>query len=705
MERKIYIAVSGCKNGFSVFYTTPGLDMRMPGVIDALTDMRRYLRISAPLVDYYAVDYLHGWRIYTVYRSSIDSAGASGAFIAVSLIIPDELAVRNPRRLLDELMASYFGEYYHPQFGTPQPGKPESGARLEQILLSHAADITRPPLYITPAAHSNVTLPLYLPVRELAEADDVFTDPYHSVYLSGSKLILFPERMLANPAAERVAFNTDIRTVRRAEGPSDRLIGQLSPLAQQGTVMRRFLLNGIDYTAVYSHVCLRPDDNIQVDIQRPDLTLVSFQGPVRRALAEHLLVARGKGYFFGFLPYELFFNLSGISESVPNSNILLPSLRIPSGELLPMRLVNLQRGSVLIRRQAMSGNLVFSDGKEVLPGLNIPVQVEGSNPAAPVTVEMLSCCYTVSVMPKGGPLTLRPRYPGRGNTRNFSIPLQMSGMSLSMAIPASIRVSELGFAFGNKRYFPDERTSQLLPVSTGGGLGALRLPLWVWIAGGSAIVLIAVLLIMLLLRGGDSKPQRGGGAEVVVPADSLATPQDLRPDPYVVFFKRVNSAEELGKLDPDSIKIIADIYDSLHPQSKIEYLPFTADGTPVKPDPKQLKLIFDDMMMHKKAIEQIINEKKHQADELEEAVNEGRREYDQQQAEKAKQQAEKAKQQAEKAKQQGNKKAGKKKNSSIKKGPDGGKPATVHDATGAGPAAGGGGGEGSSAKTTEQKQG
>ncbi len=629
MERKIYIAVSGCKNGFSVFYTTPGLDMRMPGVIDALTDMRRYLRISAPLVDYYAVDYLHGWRIYTVYRSSIDSAGASGAFIAVSLIIPDELAVRNPRRLLDELMASYFGEYYHPQFGTPQPGKPESGARLEQILLSHAADITRPPLYITPAAHSNVTLPLYLPVRELAEADDVFTDPYHSVYLSGSKLILFPERMLANPAAERVAFNTDIRTVRRAEGPSDRLIGQLSPLAQQGTVMRRFLLNGIDYTAVYSHVCLRPDDNIQVDIQRPDLTLVSFQGPVRRALAEHLLVARGKGYFFGFLPYELFFNLSGISESVPNSNILLPSLRIPSGELLPMRLVNLQRGSVLIRRQAMSGNLVFSDGKEVLPGLNIPVQVEGSNPAAPVTVEMLSCCYTVSVMPKGGPLTLRPRYPGRGNTRNFSIPLQMSGMSLSMAIPASIRVSELGFAFGNKRYFPDERTSQLLPVSTGGGLGALRLPLWVWIAGGSAIVLIAVLLIMLLLRGGDSKPQRGGGAEVVVPADSLATPQDLRPDPYVVFFKRVNSAEELGKLDPDSIKIIADIYDSLHPQSKIEYLPFTADGTPVKPDPKQLKLIFDDMMMHKKAIEQIINEKKHQADELEEAVNEGRREYDQ----------------------------------------------------------------------------
>lgn len=665
MERKIYIAVSGCKNGFSVFYTTPGLDMRMPGVIDALTDMRRYLRISAPLVDYYAVDYLHGWRIYTVYRSSIDSAGASGAFIAVSLIIPDELAVRNPRRLLDELMASYFGEYYHPQFGTPQPGKPESGARLEQILLSHAADITRPPLYITPAAHSNVTLPLYLPVRELAEADDVFTDPYHSVYLSGSKLILFPERMLANPAAERVAFNTDIRTVRRAEGPSDRLIGQLSPLAQQGTVMRRFLLNGIDYTAVYSHVCLRPDDNIQVDIQRPDLTLVSFQGPVRRALAEHLLVARGKGYFFGFLPYELFFNLSGISESVPNSNILLPSLRIPSGELLPMRLVNLQRGSVLIRRQAMSGNLVFSDGKEVLPGLNIPVQVEGSNPAAPVTVEMLSCCYTVSVMPKGGPLTLRPRYPGRGNTRNFSIPLQMSGMSLSMAIPASIRVSELGFAFGNKRYFPDERTSQLLPVSTGGGLGALRLPLWVWIAGGSAIVLIAVLLIMLLLRGGDSKPQRGGGAEVVVPADSLATPQDLRPDPYVVFFKRVNSAEELGKLDPDSIKIIADIYDSLHPQSKIEYLPFTADGTPVKPDPKQLKLIFDDMMMHKKAIEQIINEKKHQADELEEAVNEGRREYDQQ-AEKAKQQAEKAKQQAEKAKQKAEKtkqqakKAGKK---------------------------------------------
>ena len=508
MNGKIYIAVSGCKNGFSVLYTSPGLDRGMTGLSQTLDDMRAYLRVSRTGIDYYGLSFLKGYRVCSQYRSTVDSAGSSGGFIGVSLFIPDDVQIASTRLLLNRLFDAYYREHYNERFGTPIPGCRENGATLEGILQACAADCRVWPVHYKSGTSEFGTAPLYIGCASEAQVDAVFASPYQKAYLEGSKVIILPSVILAQPQAYSVSFTTTPRLTSAPATPgSDRMTGRLCSIVQKGCVMSRLTLNGTDYTATYPTICLLPSDRIAFTVTLPDGRQKSFEGPVHQALAERLILTKENLYGFNFFPYEVAVALRGATEGAARANIFIPAVATEK-ETMKLTLNARGEGCFTVRAPFMRTSLVLLTPS----GARLPVVptflTENSDMRAVYTIDM----RTVNI-----------NYPSvaKGKANIFIgshvFPLQLTRSPLQMILPAAITAPFL-LKIGRYKWSVNPVTGNATPenISRRGGI-------WLW-GGIAAAVIIGILIWILCTRGG--KEDKDAGAPPTTSMTSVAERTD-----------------------------------------------------------------------------------------------------------------------------------------------------------------------------------
>lgn len=487
MQSKIYLAVSGCKRGFQILYSSPGLDTGE--LASSLCDMRKYLRVATPGIDYYGLDFINGFRVCSIYRSTIDSAGSSGGFISVALIIPDNVESNSIRPLLQRLLETYYSVHYKQQFATPVPGTIEDGAPLEALLQANMAEFLMRPLHFIPGVSNFASSPVYVANDPGNKAiDTLFAHPYNRTYLDASKIIALPASILSQPQAYNVTFNTPVKTVIPINQISDRLTGRLAPIAQHGCSMVAFTLNGVDCTKDYSSVCLLPTDRIDMRVVLPNGKTTSFSGSVKDALNGKILFQRGDNYGFNFIPYDIAITVHGFRSGIPQANILMPELITPN-ERIPAFINSRGEGSFRIKSPLSQASLALigTDGSRIM-----------INPSFVTPRSDLSLTYPIELRQ----LTINfPRIAkGKGIIRIGNVPfnIDLSQNPLTLLLPEGL-TSPITLLIGNNKWYVDSVTGQCTPVER----PKSGIPVWIWCVIAGAVV-IGVVCILLFV-GGDNK--------------------------------------------------------------------------------------------------------------------------------------------------------------------------------------------------------
>ena len=490
MQSRIFLAVSGCKRGFSVFHISPGLDLSYPGVGDSLCDMRKYLRVAMPGVDYYGLDFIKGFRVCSIYRSTLDAAGSSGGFVSIALFIPDGFSCRNTRQVLLHLLETYYERHFNRQVGIPVAGVNEDFSGVEGLLSSFSNYFAKEPLHYLASVSNFQADPIYLSGPTPEAIDTVFASPYQKAYLSGSKLIMLPDNVMRNPGAYSVVFNTPVRTVTAKPGISDRLMGNLLPLNQKDCAISRFILNGIDYTSTYTSVCLSPLDTIDFDVILPNGKSASIKGTVEQSLKRKVLVPSGYSYAFNFFPYDVAVQVTGLNRALPRENVLIPSVVTPR-EVMPIVINARGEGYFKVKAPLNSAALALTgkDGRRVVveQGFITP----STDFRAPKTLEMK--CLTLHLpASKKGQCTL--------SIGNVPFTIDSSPHPLAVIIPAGL-YQPMMLRMQKKEWMVNPANG----ICTQMANSKTTIPMWAWIAAGAVAVVVALGFIFFMPDKGKEK--------------------------------------------------------------------------------------------------------------------------------------------------------------------------------------------------------
>jgi len=287
----IGIAVSGCKNGYALL-ATDGIDSSSELLRTALRDLRGYLRVTEPGHNYFTMSVYRGTLVISACRSSVDAVGSSGGFIAVSLTVPPSLSINRPAELLTALLDEYWGEFMHPMFGSPLPGKFEGAHRLRAALQGRAADITQAKVRYRVYDFEGAQPPLFMGYNSVAEVNAVMSTPWHRAYSRGCMLIILPTGMLSSP---KVNYNIEVKKITLQPGTPVNAIDLLLPPQDSPVIVSSYAANSMP-CGTMGDVSLNPDDIISYTLGLPDGKTVSFSGTVRRALEQCLIRRDGDNY-------------------------------------------------------------------------------------------------------------------------------------------------------------------------------------------------------------------------------------------------------------------------------------------------------------------------------------------------------------------------------------------------------------------------
>lgn len=514
MDKELYIAISGCKNGFQIFYTSSGLDIAMPGVKQSLCDMRLYIRITKPGIDYYGLSFINGYRVCSIYRSTIDSAGSSGGFISVALFVRDDVQIADTMPLLQRLLEAYYGEYYNRNFGTPLKGKIENGRGVEALLESMKAGVRVMPVKYYPGVSAFDKEPLYWGFRDAAMLQRAFAYPYQNGNLNGCKVVMLPEEVMTHPQAHGVMFNTEVRRHSIAEY-SDRLQGQLMTVKQIGCKMMSFVLNGADVTAFYSQVCLSPSDRILLVVTLPNGKMYRYDGNVQTALHYKILWKQQDSYQFGFFHYDVAVRVHGFTADLPHDNLLIPAL-VAHGEVMPMVLDSRGEGYFTVRVPFNEAALALVSNSGGIVVISEAFLTNASD---------MSLCYAVELR------KLAVKYPPRASGNIFieigseSFPVTLSHSALQIAVPTQLR-HPVKLRIGRTVWNVDPVSGACRPM---GGGGEFRLSIkWIIAIVAVGILLVVGMLWFIFSSGKNAKQVEVVKTETILTKDSINTAFEIR---------------------------------------------------------------------------------------------------------------------------------------------------------------------------------
>ena len=121
MQNEIGIVITGCRRDFGVIADNNVVNLNDSMVSKALIDARQHVLLHKPYMDFYSVEFVLNYCVYTGYRSSRD-LGRDG-YIAVSLFVDSSYSIVHVRNLLKELLDCYFKNYMNPLTWEPVASK------------------------------------------------------------------------------------------------------------------------------------------------------------------------------------------------------------------------------------------------------------------------------------------------------------------------------------------------------------------------------------------------------------------------------------------------------------------------------------------------------------------------------------------------------------------------------------------------------
>lgn len=293
---KIGLAVTGCKNGYAIFGTAGAADRNSQEAKRALRDMRSYMRVSEPGKTCYSMEYLDSAIVYGIYRSSIDSVGSTGAYIAVHLFVPYDIAVSALTTVLDTLLHTYWDEFMHPMFGSPLPGKIEDVSRVWRALEGMAGYFREIHARYGHANSDPAQPPVFIGYRSAQEVDAVTSNPFHQAYYGSARVIMVPAEMLDNPQAHNTIFNTELRRVLPQHGHAEGLIGGLTVPPSANVRLTTLSVDGHDIFTSGEDYTLMPESRLRFQLKIPGRRINTFEGTVRQALDRKCIRKAGSGY-------------------------------------------------------------------------------------------------------------------------------------------------------------------------------------------------------------------------------------------------------------------------------------------------------------------------------------------------------------------------------------------------------------------------
>lgn len=349
---QIGIIITGCRNGYAVLCHSQNIDIASADIKPTIRDMREFMRVNTPLKDYYSLEFTPRSVVFTQYRSSIDSAGAGGGYIAISLHVPHNLQLQNPDKLLNTMMDAYFTEHIHPVFGNPLGGTVERIEPFVAILDRNAESIsTRKQQYeVSPSNQSQ--RPKAITFTDVTIPSKVMNNPYHPEYYSYRKVMLLPEDFITMPQTSKVVFGEPIGTISAIMHPSINVVGKIYTLQQQVCKIVQFTRgNGDDCTSTYSSESFSPNEQVRItfDVYGKQF---QFSGTLQDAIIQKLIIPQGKNYAFGFIAYTLPLEITG--------EPCQPNLWLESAT--GTQLIPYQSGGFKINSPG-NYNLVWSDGR------------------------------------------------------------------------------------------------------------------------------------------------------------------------------------------------------------------------------------------------------------------------------------------------------------------------------------------------------
>lgn len=382
INQHIGIAVSGCKNGYAILALSGALNAADPAVKSALRDMRTYMRISEPKRDFYTMSFTPTCRVYTAARSSVDSVGSSGAYIAVSLFIPFDIAVRDAVALLDKMLTTYWEQHMHAMFSQPLSGKSEDIRPLQAILDANDDAFRRAALLYEGRPSPATALPVYVAFNSDEEVEAIFANPFRRQYFEAGMVIMLPEPLFSS---DKVSFSTEVRRIVPSHTTPMQPLGMLH--LPQGAVfqVRQFSADGRLLTNIDAYSLL-PETRLTFTLGLPSgKTFTTFNGTVQQALTERRLTRTGTGYTL--VPPEVTVSAQ-INGLVSGSQMTL-AVRDRQGKLLSSGTVSAISPVLTCRVPAVGFplSIYVKEGQNERP-LRRDAFTEADIEAAPIVIEL-----------------------------------------------------------------------------------------------------------------------------------------------------------------------------------------------------------------------------------------------------------------------------------------------------------------------------
>lgn len=308
---QIGIVVWGCKGGCHVFCDNKVVDVLTPEIDQTLKDIRSFITISRPGIDFYALEFTSKHKVYTQYRSSNDSG--NGAFIAITLYFPHKAKAMNVRSLLNEMMNDYFKEYMNPLSYSPLSGKYDDINKYVAILKLHETEIVPDKSHEYHAASAQDDRPKLYRYEKIEEVDKYFGSPYRQEFFECQEVQFLSAEIVDNLKKYEVNFLITPDYITKVSDPIPESV--LFPLDNRASFkVDKLVINGEDKTGATTKVPLTREDVVTVTVSAVNHESAKWQDVSVDTLIEQGLIRKNKRDFefvssFTLRPKRFFFRI------------------------------------------------------------------------------------------------------------------------------------------------------------------------------------------------------------------------------------------------------------------------------------------------------------------------------------------------------------------------------------------------------------
>lgn len=276
------------------------VDLQDPEVRATFNDVRSYISVSAS-VRLFALEFTSRFKVFTVYRHASDRQGRPG-FLAVTLLLPYNLTIRNLTGLLDAISLKYYKDHYGlgGVLRTDAPVYEEVYTQeLERLLRSdHPVSMVFDEDW-TGVPSKQDGKPKVLPYTDIQVVEDFFQTPHRPsfrmsqevIFVSNAYLDGSQEGMELRNLQQEDLFDLDGR-----QGVGREVIGLPFNPRSFGLTVSDLAVGG---NPVSDEVYLRDGSQIRFHLSKGKFYEdIDFEGPVREAISHRYLVKTEEGYSF-----------------------------------------------------------------------------------------------------------------------------------------------------------------------------------------------------------------------------------------------------------------------------------------------------------------------------------------------------------------------------------------------------------------------